>query len=132
MVPELFWLTLTALLTGVLWIPYATQMILENGLAKVLQDGSGTPLPQAAWAVRLKKAHANAVENLAVFAPLVIMVVILGVYTALTPILAMVYFFARLVHAVVYALGIPGVRTVAFIIGSLCQIGLAFTLLGLL
>mgnify|MGYP000925361381 CR=1 FL=1 len=130
MVPELFWLILTTLMTGVLWIPYILQMIKENGVAKVLKGTDGTPAPKAPWAVRMKKAHVNAVENLVVFAPLVIIIAMTGAYTAMTAPLAMVYFFARLVHVVVYTLGIPAVKTVAFIIGSLCQIGLALTLLG--
>lgn len=132
MVPELYWLTLTTLMTGVLWIPYILQMIRENGVQKVLQGTDGTPAPKAAWAVRMKKAHVNAVENLVVFAPLAILVAVNGAYTPMTAQFAMVYFFARLVHVVVYTLGIPAIKTVAFIIGSLCQIGLALTLLGLM
>jgi uncharacterized MAPEG superfamily protein len=41
----------------------------------------------------------------------------------------MVYFWARLVHAAAYALGIPWVRTLAFAVGFLCQAVLARQLL---
>ena len=53
--------------------------------------------------VRLSKesrAHANAVENLVIFAPAA---------TACA-----LYFFSRLVHYVTYTAGIPGLRTLAF------------------
>jgi uncharacterized MAPEG superfamily protein len=42
----------------------------------------------------------------------------------------MVYFFARLAHYVIYTLGLPLLRTVAFFIGFVSQMVLAMTLFG--
>lgn len=132
MTPELYWLTATALLTAVLWVPYILKTIEEIGLVTALTEGSGNPPPRAQWAVRLKKAHANAVENLVVFTPLVLALAVSGIQHDLTGTLAMVFFFSRLAHAVIYTLGIPTLRTVAFAVGFGCQVGLALILLGVL
>jgi uncharacterized MAPEG superfamily protein len=43
-----------------------------------------------------------------------------------------VYFFARLAHYVVFTLGIPVVRVLAFAVGVAAQITLALALLGLI
>lgn len=60
---ELFYLTLVAAFTGILWVPY----ILDRLAVRGLNDAVGYPensKPQSPWARRLMKAHANAVENL--------------------------------------------------------------------
>ena len=67
---ELLYLALVTAFTGLLWVPY----ILDRVFIRGLMDAVGypeNPKPQSAWAQRLMKAHANAVENLVVFAPLV-------------------------------------------------------------
>jgi uncharacterized MAPEG superfamily protein len=72
------------------------------------------PKPLAPWAQRLKKAHYNAVENLVVFAALVLVLNAVQVSNATTVLACEVYFWARLVHAIVYTLGIPWLRTLSF------------------
>jgi uncharacterized MAPEG superfamily protein len=130
MIPQqLFWLTATVLLTALLWVPYILQMVREIGVKAALLQVAGNVPPAAPWAQRLKKAHANAVENLVVFAPLVIVASILGIYSSLTAFLTIVYFLARLAHAVGFSLAIPGVKTVSFVIGFICQFWLALIIL---
>ena len=129
---DLFWLTLTILMTALLWVPYILAMIAQIGLVQALTEGGGTVTPDAPWAARLKKAHVNAVENLIVFAPLVLMIVYTEKASALTALIAMIYFAARALHALVFTLGVPGVRTVCFVTGVGCQVALALVLLGLL
>jgi uncharacterized MAPEG superfamily protein len=68
---ELFYLALVTVLTGLLWIPY----IIDRAMVRGLMDAVGypeNPKPQSPWAQRLQKAHYNAVENLVVFAALVL------------------------------------------------------------
>lgn len=126
--PELYWLTLTAIFTGLLWIPYLLNRIVEIGPWETL----GIPglIPNAAWAERLMKAHANAVENLVVFAPLAIVVTITGMSSHLTIAAASIYFLARIVHVVAYLAAIPVIRTLAFTAGFLAQMAMALHLLG--
>jgi uncharacterized MAPEG superfamily protein len=128
MKPELFYLTLVAAFTGLLWLPYILDRILVRGL----MDAVGypeNPKPQSGWAQRLQKAHANAVENLVVFATLVLVVNAIGISNATVAAACMVYFWARVVHAAVYTLGIPWLRTLAFATGFGAQAVLAWQIL---
>lgn len=128
MKPELQYLALTAALTAVLWIPYILDRILTWGLVPAVGYPANPPA-QSAWAVRMKAAHANAIENLVVFATLVLIADIANVANATTATAAMLYFWARLVHALAYTFGIPWVRTLAFTAGFVAQVMVACQLL---
>lgn len=128
--PELFWLTLVALLTALLWVPYILQLIAQMGVMGALMDGEGTHPHKAEWALRAKRAHYNAVENLVVFAPLALAVHVLGASTTATALAVAVYFWARLAHYLFHLFAVPVVRTLAFLVGWACQIVLGLTLLG--
>jgi len=130
MTTELYWLTLTALMTGLFWMPYIVNRMIEMGILGALANPNTDSAPKAAWARRMMAAHSNAVENLVVFAPLALIVHLTGSGVALTAMAVKVYFFVRLVHFLVYTFGIPGVRTVAFVTGFACQMVLAFSVLG--
>src|SRR5450759_4425324 len=65
---ELMWLTLTVILTGVLWIPYIVDRAMVRGLMGSMANPSRNDKPQSPWAQRLYFAHTNAVENLVIFA----------------------------------------------------------------
>ena len=130
MTTELYWLTLTALLTALLWVPYILNRISVQGLMGAMSYPTADTPDDAPWAQRAKKAHYNAAENLVVFAPLVLVLHATGTATAMTATLAAVYFFARLVHYVVYLAGIPVVRTLSFAVGWFAQIGIALAILG--
>lgn len=126
---ELYWLTATIVMTALLWIPIIINRIVEIGAWATLMP----PRLQskALWAERLMRAHANAVENLVIFAPLVLSTQLVRISTAATATACMVYFFARLIHMSAYIAAIPVIRTLAFVAGFLCQITLAVTLLHL-
>ena len=130
MTKELLWLTLTIILTGVLWVPYIIDRIQVRGLMGAMANPSRRDRPQSPWAERLYFAHTNAVDNLVIFAPLVLMLDALGHSTPATVWACAVYFFARLAHAIVYALGIPVARTLAFAVGFVCQAVLVLAVFG--
>lgn len=131
MTRELFWLTLTVVLTGLLWIPYVINRCQVRGLSGAMANPARNDKPHAEWANRLMFAHDNAVENLVVFAPLVLILNAMDYSTKWTALAAAVYFWARLAHAIVYGLGIPGFRSVAFTIGFLAQVVLVLGIFGL-
>ena len=117
--------------TAIMWMPYALNRIVVGGL----MDAVGYPensLPLSPWAERMKKAHSNAIENLVVFAALVLVVHLSGKSNDMTAIACMVYFWARVAHFVVYTLKIPLVRTLAFAVGFACQLVLGLTALGMM
>ena len=91
--------------------------IREQNLWPTLLNPDPDPQAQNLWAVRADKAHKNAVENLVLFAPLVLMIEATHMANAATATACMIYFAARLAHYVIYVLGIPLIRTVAFTIG---------------
>ncbi len=125
---ELMSLTAVTVFTAVLWMPYILNLIAVRGL----MDAVGypdNPAPLAPWATKMKAAHANAVENLVVFAALVLIADAAGVSTDATVLACQVYFWARVVHAFSYTFAIPWVRTVAFVVGFGCQMVLALALL---
>ena len=130
MTREILWLTLTVILTGVLWIPYILDRIMVRGVMGAMANPSRNDKPQSAWAQRLYFAHSNAVENLVVFAALVLILDTQGHSTMSTAIACAVYFWARLAHVIVYVLGVPVLRTLAFTVGFLAQVALALAVFG--
>ena len=122
MTTELYWLTLTALMTALLWVPYVLNRMTATGLGGTLAGSAPDAGKLAEWAQRAIRAHTNAVENLAIFAPIVLTAHVLGISNPATKAAVVVYFFARLAHFVVYAAGIPAARTLTFTAGWLAQI----------
>ena len=129
MTTELFWLTLTALMTACFWIPYVLNRMAVRGLMGAMANPSADLKPQPTWTERAKAAHANAIENLAVFAALVLIADAVGVTGGLVATASIIYFWTRLVHFIVYALGIIGIRTLSFIIGFIAQAMVAIAIL---
>ncbi len=125
---ELFYLTLTAALTGLLWVPYVLDRIVVWGLIPAVSYPTNPPA-QSAWAQRMMKAHGNAVENLVVFAVLVLAAQDLNVSNSATATAAMLYFWARVVHVAAYTFAIPWVRTLAFAVGFFCYMTFAWQIL---
>ena len=127
---ELYWLTLTVLMTALMWLPYIVNRLLEQGILPALWDPQGETATRAAWADRMMRAHDNAVENLVIFAPLVLMLHATGMNNDTTALACMAYFYARAVHFLVFSFGIPGLRIPAFAVGVTAQFVLGLTLLG--
>lgn len=125
---ELFYLALVTVLTGLLWVPYILDRVATRGLMEAVGYPEN-PKPHSKWAQRLMKAHANAVENLIIFATLVLIAHVTGVTSAAIGTAAMIYFWARLIHAVAFTVAIPWVRTLSFTAAFLAQAVIAWQLL---
>ena len=129
---DLYWLTLTVLMTALMWTPYILNRMLEQGIGNAIWDAQGITKTEISWAGRMMRAHKNAIENLAVFAPLVLILQLTQLNNELTELACMVYFIARLIHYFVFSFGIPVLRVITFIISSIAQLILAFTLLNII
>jgi uncharacterized MAPEG superfamily protein len=129
MTSELTHLTYVTAFTAVLWAPYVTNRVLvgKGVLHEVGYPDEPTRL--SPWAERLKRAHANAVENLVVFAALVLVAHAAGVGTPGTVLAAQVFLAARVAHATAFVFAIPWLRTLAFSVGWGCQIAFVWALL---
>ena len=127
--PEIYWLTLTVLMTGLMWVPYIINRIVEQGMGFAIWDPQGDTNTKHAWADRMARAHSNAVENLVIFAPLVLALHLTQLNNELTALACTVYFFSRLTHYVVFSFGVPVLRVLTFMISVAAQLFLAVTLL---
>lgn len=116
---EIVYLLLTAVLTGLLWIPVVIGYVKTRGplTPEAYRVAPTDPLPP--WVNRANRAHQNAVENFAPFAAVVIAGQLMNVHTALTIACAAIFFYARLAHAIVHIGGFGQfrARTLLFTIG---------------
>ena len=125
---ELMYLVWVTALTAVIWVPYIVDRLMVEGLMDAV-GYPANPKPQSPWAQRMKAAHHNAVENLVIFAALVLVAQIVGVSNNATVMACMIYFWARVVHVLAYTFAVPWVRTLSFSVGFFCQMTLAWQLL---
>lgn len=125
---ELRYLALVTVLTGLMWVPYILNTIIVQGLVNAVGYPEN-PKPLAPWARRMKAAHYNSVENLVVFASLVLVAHAAGISNAAIAGSATVYFWARVVHLAAYTFAIPWVRTAAFAVGVGSQACIAWHIL---
>ncbi len=89
--------------------------ILEFGLPDFA--GNRASLPQATgWAGRAQRAHHNMVENLVLFAVLILVTEITNKNNAMTGLGAQLFFWARVIYAVIYVIGLPWLRTGVWVI----------------
>ena len=114
-------------LTGALWMPYMLNRIAVRGIGGTVGYPQA-PKPLAPWAERLRAAHVNAVENLVVFAALVLAAQVEVISTSMTVLACNLYLWSRVVHAVAYTFAVPWVRTLAFCGGFAAQMMLFWQL----
>ena len=127
---DLHWLAAICFATALCWLPYVLNRISVIGLSGAVGNPSPDHKPLSGWAVRMKAAHANGVENLVIFAPLLLVAHALGLSGDTTLMMAKLYFFARVAHYIVYMMGLPVARTLAFTIGWLATLGVAAVIFG--
>jgi uncharacterized MAPEG superfamily protein len=116
-------------MTALFWVPYVLNRMVMNGLGGALAGAAPDSSTLSTWAQRTSKAHANAIENLAIFAPIVLTAHVLNISNGATKTAVVVYFFARLLHYIVYSAGIPAARTLTFTAGWLAQIAIIASIL---
>jgi uncharacterized MAPEG superfamily protein len=125
---ELFWLTLTTILTGLMWTPYIIDRVMVRGLMGAMDNPSPNARPHSPWAWRQMHAHDNAVENLVIFATLVLIANALHISSNATAIACAVYFWARLAHYIIYTMGVPVLRTLTFVAAFAAQLVLVLAI----
>jgi uncharacterized MAPEG superfamily protein len=124
MSPELKYLAFTALLTAALWIPYIAAQLVTNGPLSLENYVDPKQRPVPLWGQRANRAHLNAVETFAPFAALVLLIHVTGKENGMTAFWTISYFWLRLAHAVIFLLALPYVRTILFVLGFVCIVGL--------
>ena len=121
MTTELFYLLLTTILTGILWIPVVIGYVKTRGPLRPEDYVVAPTSPLPPWVNRANRAQINAVENLVTFAAVVLIAKAAGISTPLMANAAAVYFYARLAHAVVHITGFSQfrARTILFTVAWL-------------
>lgn len=129
---SLQWLAATALMTALFWVPYILERMASLGVFGALRPvGAEEVARQAIWAQRARSAHYNAVENLVVFATLVLVAQAMGLADEPQVLLAtQLYFWARLVHFPALTFALTGIRTTAFLVGFAAQVMVALRIFG--
>ena len=113
MSPDLKYLLLSTILCFVQVLIAAAGANRQVGLPTLAGNREGLP-EITGWAGRAKRAHLNMIENLVLFAALVLIAAVAGKANAMTAMGALIFFWARLAYAVIYLAGIAWLRTVAW------------------
>ena len=79
---------------------------------------------------RMRRVIANHIEGIMIFVPLIVVAHLAGVSTGMTQTGAVLFVLSRIAYTVVYALGLPYVRTVIWTVGTVGLIMIAVDVLG--
>ena len=131
MAPELKYLLFSVILCFGQVVVLAVAATGQVGLPSLAGNREGLP-ELTGWAGRARRAHANMVENLVLFAALVLVAVVAQKTSALTATGAALFFWARLVFAAVYIAGIPWLRTAVWFVSIVGIAMIAWALLAAL
>ena len=110
MAPELIWLVWSVGLAFIQLLAAASGATMQVGLTTLAGNRENLP-EMKGWVGRTQRAHRNMLENLVLFAALVLVAVVADKTNATTLMGAQVFFWARLFYALVYGAGIPWLRT---------------------
>jgi uncharacterized MAPEG superfamily protein len=112
----------------VLVLIQGTAGVMKQGLVPSAGNRDDLPAP-AGWHARSLRAVDNLRENLTIFAPLVLAAALANVSNQWTVLGAQLFFYARVAHAALYLIGVPWLRTLAWLVGI---VGTAMVFLALM
>jgi len=95
-----------------------TGAMLHVGLPTLAGNREGLPAITG-WAGRAERAHRNMLQSLVLFTALVLVAQATSKLDATTALGAQLFFWARLVYAPVYIIGLPWVRTLVWAVSIL-------------
>jgi uncharacterized MAPEG superfamily protein len=128
MSPDLYYLLMSIVLCFVQMLIAATGANTQVGLPALAGNREGLP-EIIGWPGRARRAHLNMLENLVLFSALVLVAAAAGKANATTAMGAMIFFWARLAYALIYLIGIPWLRTLAWFVGVIGMVMIAWVLL---
>jgi uncharacterized MAPEG superfamily protein len=124
MTPDLNYLLMSVVLTFVQVLIASAAASQTVGLTTLAGNREGLPV-LTGFAGRARRAHLNMIENMVLFTALVLIVAVAGKANATTAMGATIFFWARLAHAVIYLIGVPWLRTVAWIVSVIGMVMIA-------
>lgn len=129
MTVELTYLVWSALLAIVQLLIASAGTLSRVGLDTAVGNREDMPASLPGWVGRARRAHANLLENLVVFAILVIAAHLADRNNDMTALGALIFFWARLAFVVAYVLGITWVRSILWFAGFAGMILIALQLI---
>jgi len=112
---ELSLLVWSVLLMFVQMLVAAQGATMQVGLPKLAGNREDVPAATG-WAGRAKRAHLNMMENLVLFAALVLAAHAASKSNSMTVLGAQLFFWGRLAYAIIYVAGIPWLRTLVWFV----------------
>lgn len=128
MTPDLKYLLFSVVLTFVQMLIAAAAANQAVGLTTLAGNREDVPV-LTGLAGRAKRAHLNMIENLVLFAALVLIAAVAGKANAATATGAAIFFWARLAYAAIYVAGVPWLRTAAWFVSVIGMMMIAWQLL---
>ena len=128
MKPELMLLLWAAVLTLVQAVIAVHGALMQVGLPTLAGNREGMPEIKG-WGGRAARAHRNMLENLVLFAVLVLAAVVAGKNNDTTLLGAQIFLYARIAYAIVYIAGLPWIRTAVW---GVSVVGLAMIFMQLI
>ena len=126
----LFYLAASGMLCVLLWIPYILNRVFVWGIPAFASNYPSNKFPSEApaipvWAERARRSHLNMVETLPAFVAVVLATYLTDANNGAVDLWAAIFFWARVMHASVYILGVPYLRTPIYLISwaSILMIG---------
>ncbi|HVI88269.1 MAG TPA: MAPEG family protein [Dongiaceae bacterium] len=111
--PELTYLVWSVALCVVQMLIAVNAILPQVGLPMVAGNRDKMPALEG-LAGRALRAHYNMLENLPLFIALILVAQVAGRSNSTTALGAELFFYARLVHAIIYLVGIPYLRTLVW------------------
>ncbi len=119
------WMLFWAVVLTVVQVVVAVQLSnMQVGLSELAGNRDG--FAPEGMAGRASRAHRNMLENLPLFAILVLVVHVAGLSNDLTALGAQIFVIARLVYAVIYIIGVPWLRTGIWLISVVGMVMIAW------
>ena len=108
--PEMSLLVWSVALTFAQMLIAVSGATLQVGLPKLAGNREGLGDCQG-WVGRAQRAHRNMLENLVLFAVLVLVTETTNKNNAMTGFGAQLFFWTRVIYAIIYVAGVPWLRT---------------------
>ena len=124
---DLKYLLLSVLLTFVQVLIAAAAANQSVGLNTLAGNREGMA-ELTGFAGRARRAHLNMLENLVLFAALVLIAAVAQKANAMTALGAAIFFWGRLAYAVIYLIGVPWLRTLLWVVSVIGMIMIAVRL----
>ena len=129
MTVELTYLLWSALLAIAQLLVGSAGTLGQVGLSSAVGNREDMPQSFPGWVGRARRAHANLLENLVVFAVLVIVAHLAERNNDMTALGALVFFWARVGFAAAYIFGVAWIRSLLWFAGFVGMIMIAIQLL---